>query len=395
MKTSNGGLYRKHVPFSGRGYVVALRFWEQLLGGSRNLLQMQCWAGTLGPGVSVVQPFLLPNRSRLGLSFASGSTAVSQLGLSALYNMTSWAKQWTGASVLAPLLSRDDLVSEISQFEKLVVLVEVKYLPFSQDAKCDFTWDVVKHLKQYQNLSVARKVCIKLQQKISPDMFKSLIFGDLAPQNSLVIFKEWKGLGPRRLYLHLPSCTKQPDCHSLHLSDRVWKDAKNYINTYLGGISQFISVSARFERVCRKNTSMTVEQNQRQIELLIPQALGDVRELQRMHSVKKVHLAYDYGQFGSETFKHKHYYHSEDMLIKFQNDLHSGTFSFAEHEESYKALSSTNPAYIAVVQMAVSSMGKCLVQIGRGHVIDLTRELFTRTHQSPYCITSIETDDCH
>ena len=83
------------------------------------------------------------------------------------------------------------------------------------------------------------------------------------------------------------------------------------------------------------------------------------------------------------------------MLIKFQNDLHSGTFSFAEHEESYKALSSTNPAYIAVVQMAVSSMGKCLVQIGRGHVIDLTRELFKRTHQSPYCITSIETDDCH
>ena len=91
------------------------------------------------------------------------------------------------------------------QFEKSVdlILVEVKYLSQSQHTKCNFTWDtedVMEDLKEYQNLNVARNVCINLQREISPTMFRSLVFGDLSPQNSLVIFKEWRGLGPGRIY---------------------------------------------------------------------------------------------------------------------------------------------------------------------------------------------------
>ena len=368
------------------------------MGASKNLFHMQCWASTLGSSVSVVQPFLLTNRSELGLSLASNSTAVSKLGLSALYNMTTWAQQSTEAGLVAPLVSREDLESEISQFEKWVILVEVKYLSLSQHPKCNFTWDVkdvMEDLKEYQNLSVARNVCINLQREISPTMFRSLVFGDLSPQNSLVIFKEWRGLGAGRIYVRLPSCHKPANYHHLHLSDQVWRDAESYVNTHLGGTGQFISISARFEKMSRKYPSMTVAQKQREIAVLIPQARSIVRELERKYSVKKVHLACDYGQFGSGTFKKQNYYNSEDMLVKFQNDLYNGTVSFAEYEESYRALSSTNPAYVALVQMAVSSMGKCLVQIGWGHVSYLTKELFMRTHQSPYCIRCITTGGCH
>ena len=389
-ETSKEGL----TPPSDRGYVLALRIWEQLLAGSRNLLQMQCWANTLGLGVSVIQPSLLSDRSRLGLSLARDSTAVSKLGLSALFNMSTWAQQWTETGLLAPLVSRNDLLSEISQFKKSVILVEVKYLSLNQDAKCDFTWNVngvMKNLNQYWNLNVARNVCINFQERISQNLFRSLIFGDLSPQNSLVIFKEWRGLGPRRMYVQLPSCFKPVDFHHLRLSDQVWKDAENYVNTHLGGISQFISVSARFERMSREHARMTVEQKQREIAVLIPQILNTVREIQIKHIVKKVHLACDYGQFGSGTFRSSNYYHSKGMLVKFQNDLYNGTVSFAEYEESYRALSSTNPAYVAVVQMAVSSMGRCLVQIGWGHVTNMIKELFMRSHQSPYCIKCIPT----
>ena len=111
--------------------------------------------------------------------------------------------------------------------------------------------------------------------------------------------------------------------------------------------------------------------------------------------MEKVYLAYDYGQFGSGSFQRHKYYNSEDMLIKFQSDLYKGTVSFAEYEESYRTLSSTNPAYVAVVQIALSSMGKCLIQIGSGHVTNLIQELFMRTHQSPYCNKCIPTESCH
>ena len=82
-------------------------------------------------------------------------------------------------------MSREDVISEISQFKKSVVLVELKYLP-SRDAKCKFKWDVMhvmEGLKQYQNLNVARNVCINAQKAISPSMFRSLVFGDLVPQD--------------------------------------------------------------------------------------------------------------------------------------------------------------------------------------------------------------------
>ena len=165
---------------------------------------------------------------------------------------------------------------------------------------------------------------------------------------------------------------------------------------YLGGIGQFISISTRFEKMSRHYASMTMDQKQSRIAMIIPQAISVVKELQRTHGVKNVHLAYDYGQFGSGTFKRSNYYHSEDMLIKFQNDLYIGEVSFAEYEESYRVLSSTNPAYVAVVQMAVSSMGRCLVQIyiGLGHVTNRIKELFMRRHRSPYCIKCIPTGDC-
>ena len=391
-------LPKLRAPLSGRGYVVALGFWEQLMGASKNLFHLQCWANTLGSGVSVVQPFLLTDRTGLGLSFASDSTAVSKLGLDTLYNTTTWTQQWTEADLLAPLVSREDLISEISQFEKSVILVEVKYLSHSQHTKCNFTWDakdVVKDLKQYQNLRVARNVCINLQREISPNTFSSLVCGDLAPHNSLVIFKEWRGLGPRRIYIHLPSCHKPANYHHFQLNNQVQRDAESYVDTHLGGVGQFISISARFEKMSRKYASMTVAQRQREIAVLIPQALSEVRELQRIHNVKKVHLAYDYGQFGSGSFKLHNYYSSEDMLIKFQNDVYNGTVLFTEYEESYRALSSTNPAHVALVQMAVSSMGKCLVQIGWGHIADLTKELFMRTHQNPYCIKCVPAGVCH
>ena len=389
-------LPKLQAPLSGRGYVVALGFWEQVLAATRNLFQMQCWARKLGSGVSVVQPLLLSNSSGLGLSFASDSTDVSKLGLDILFNMTTWSQQWTGASPLAPLVSRKDLISEISQFKKSVVLVELKYSP-SRDAKCNFTWDVMhvmEGLKQYQNLNVARNVCINVQKAIRPSKFRSLVLGDLAPQDSLIIFQEWRGLNVMRVNIQIPSCNKQANRHHLHLSDQVWKDAKNYVNTHLGGVGQFISTSARFEKMDKKYGNWTLEHRQRQIKTLIPQALSDVRELQRNHSVKKVYLTYDYGMFGSGSFKDRHYYNLEDTLKKFQTDLYNGTVSFAEYEESLRALSYTHPAYVALVQMAVSSMGNCLVQIGWGHVISLTKELFMRTHQHPYCIKCLSTGGC-
>ena len=47
-------------------------------------------------------------------------------------------------------------------------------------------------------------------------------------------------------------------------------DAMSYVNTHLGGIGQFISTSARFEKMHIKYGTMTLEQRQKNIAQLIP-----------------------------------------------------------------------------------------------------------------------------
>ena len=68
------------------------------------------------------------------------------------------------------------------------------------------------------------------------------------------------------------------------------------------------------------------------------QALEIVRELKKRCNMTKVHLSYDYGRFGSESFKRQMFYKSEDLLVKFQNDLYSYQVSFTEYEQSYTTL---------------------------------------------------------
>ena len=119
-----------------------------------------------------------------------------------------------------------------------------------------------------------------------------------------------------------------------------------------------------------------------------------MRELKKLFNLTKVHLSYDYGRFGSQTFKHNMFYKSEDLLMKFQNDLYGGEVSFPEYEQSYTTLFSTNPAYVALVQMALSSRGRCLVQIGWGSSIGLVNKNFKMSHSRPYCINCINSDLC-
>ena len=286
------------VPVSDRGYIVALTFWEQLVCASKNLAHLRCWAKTLDSGVSVVQPFLLTNRSGLGFTFASESS-VSPLSLYNVYNMATCDRK----TPFAPLVSKKDLLSDMNQFAMHVILVQIKYLPSRTDTSCTFSWnttDVMEQLQDYEYLYAARNVCINLIREITPSEFKSLVFGNKPPKSSLVIFNEWRGFGPGRTYIRRPYCPNTV----CNLSNKVWRDAENYAKKHLKDFDNYISVSARFEKVHKRYASMKNDERRQIIVRVTEQALKKVRELKKLFNLTKVHLSYDYGRFGSQTFKH-------------------------------------------------------------------------------------------
>ena len=341
--------------FSGRSYVLGAIYYEQLLGGPRNIIQLQCWVHTLGGNLNAVEPSLQVNKSRFGFSFANSSRHFTDIRLSDLFDMSTWHTLWQGsANGLAPIVSRTNFLNEIRLYQKNVILVQIQYL--QPGSACTFSWNtttLMRELEDYQYLRVKRRTCINFRRQLSVTNFKRKVFGDIGTENTVVIFSEWRGIGPNRSPFPLPSCAKDVKYNGIRQSKQVLKDAEMYANKYLGGFGQYISVSARFERVDLGYWS----QPRNSVKKAITESMKKIGKFKDKHSKSRVYLTYDYGKFGSDTFKHKNYYSASDLLTGFQHDVYEGRMSHDEYEQSFMTLSSRNPGYIAMVQMAVSSRG--------------------------------------
>ena len=232
---------------SSRSYIVAVSLWEQLLHATNNFLQLQCWAKTLGPHFSTVEPHLKTNKSDLGFSF--GTTQFTNISLSSVYDMNTWYKVWP-QSLITPIISKEKFKDEITRFDKKVVLVELKY------KSCQ--WNIttlLKDLEQYERLTVTRKVCINVADPLTATEFNQKVLGstgDHSIQNTLVIFKEWRGISQGRTYLKLVSCSNLEVIGKIRPNQLVVDDAEIYANKFLRGFGQYISVSARFEKVSQR-----------------------------------------------------------------------------------------------------------------------------------------------
>ena len=172
------------------------------------------------------------------------------------------------------------------------------------------------------------------------------------------------------------------------------KDAEIYANKYLGGFGQYISVSARFENVEVYYEGHTPQHKRNAVKMAITESLEKIRMLKDKHSKSSVYLQYDYGKFGSDTFKYASYFNASDLLAGFQHDVYEGRMSHDEYEQSFMTFSSRNPGYIAMVQMAVSSMGQCLLAIGSGHCPRFVVGLFKTVHSAPLCIDCAPANFC-
>ena len=366
---------------SNMSYVVGRSNWEQLMASSIDFQQLLCWAKTLdGPSpVHVVEPDFKADSSVLWVSFIKNNTSPK---MSDVFDLNSWYKQWpTRGGPLAIMDSRNEFLSVISTFEKNAILVQFAYGKFKQRL-CTFSWDftnLMAELKHYPLLNISRKVCINVNKAIISSELRDLILGDIPLQNTVIIINEWWGGGGGRVNVK-GSCSAQMKYTYLQPSAMVMEDAKMYADKYLGGFGHYISVSARFEKVTWSYASTSQKQRRSKVAQAIDMIMTKVIELREREHVEKVSLAYDYGKFGSGTFRHNRFYTSQDLLVKFQQDLYSNEMTHDEYEESFMIFKQQHPAYIAMIQMTIAAKGKCLLQIGWGHCIDFTSYLFKSFH---------------
>ena len=401
--TANNCQVGKVSNSSSRGYAIALHFWEQAIHATHNLLALQCWAArhdlrVVAPVVrssSVLRDSSGPRGGEWSLSFFFNRVHPSLgMELENFFDMDDWT-MFAREKGLAPLVSREEFLRDVSLHKKNVILVQLHYQLHSCKAgpcRCNWYEPDLNGMRQIENLKVVRQVCINnLNGIMSVENFDKKIYGDLCPHDSVVIFDDWRGIARPRVYITLDCNHAQTySCH-IPFSPRLINDAASYANEHLGGFGQYNAVMARFEKTKHDPFYNTMEQNHLLLNEMVDKTIAKWKEMRERTSTSATFLAFDYGSFGSDSFRTKHFYNSKERLEEFHRLIYDGTMSVQEWEHSFMQTCQTNHSvYIALLQMQLVSHANCVLFVGiRSNFLSHALNSYQKIHPDNRCIDTI------
>ncbi len=350
---------------AGRGYVIAMSLWEQLTMGASNLIDLQCWAAR--HRLTVVEPLI--SKSQYVFTF-NDSLAKNLLQFGDMYDREEWSR-FSKHKHLLPMVTRGEFMQEISCFNKDVILVEIVF----PEASCTLNWPEENHLK------IVRSVCVRMHYDRVED-FDRAIFGGLPPHNSIVIFRLWKGMAfPNRLNIHLHCKARSYACRN-RPSKRLLNDTENYAQRYLGGLENYNALIVRFEP-----SQMDRAKFREYIMNMIDTALYNWNKMVANTSNPVTFLAFDYGSFGSGTFKDFNYSGMSEQLEAFHQTIYNHSISFQDWEDTFRTVAGSSPSgYIALLQLQLVARAKCVTIIGYlSHFLEYASQTYSRYHPTGAC----------
>ena len=372
------------------GYVLAYNYYDQQTAALKNLLSFQCWAAQLN--MPVVEPFVVTSMFHTPLK-----TDVSDLlRFSDFYDMGQWNEGYVKPNSFLPFASWEDFVQNSPRD---VILVQT----LDSGSTCSFPklkqW-YSSFFKRY-SFRIVKEVCIPLKQRkpMTTEEFNHLVLNKY--RNVTVIFEWWRGICLRKgCKGHTITNIIDTKCDrwrvlgpgtvlQLNASKKVAQYADLYVDRYLKN-SSYISVMLRLEYpiLTAKKTSI--------VSKCTKGAQDTWKRLKNGNQLNVTFLAWDVGRFGSATFeKNKYVWKSYKITQNAQllfTAIYGHSTSVEEWENTFVDVSgSTNPGYIALLQMNIAVRARCIVLIGGGsfhrHALNMYKDLHPETQTQ--CIVNM------
>ena len=380
--------------YSGRTYLASLEFWEQLTQGSRSMAYLQCLASALNvPNLSFVEPFMGKKSSQY-LNFYFNNVTVSHVQFKDCFDFEEWSSSCTKYG-LAPMISLEEFLAEANSYNKLVVLIQLTYEvsmqeDIIQDCKLpgwklatNFSLNHVIDDNVYSRFTVAKRMCINAKKFVSMARIKEAIFEGVGYKDVFVVFTEWRSVGRWRSDL---SCPRADEFVSQHrrVSPRVISNAETYVERFgLKKFNEYIAILGRFE-IPVPNYVMPQEQRKQKVVLRVGETLAKLEQVKKETGLDRVVLGFDYGKFGSETFRYHSFYGASEALEKFQNDVYNGQMSYSEWEDTFRNVTfpRTGNGPVALLQMTLAARSRCVIAVGYGSWLMYSLDQHRKYHQS-------------
>ena len=376
------------VPKPARGYALAEVYWEQQISGSRNVKDLQCWAGPLN--LSVVEPFMVRSSPRTPLS----NDHTNMLHFSDLFDLQSWNKdsenehhsqlvswedfiQHAPRDVIQVVIRYAPAPANLKKTQQLVQMNPGNYPPASERYKtgCGKVGWAQPFLTS-NHFKVIREVCFNFEygDNLTTEAFNNHIYAEHMPSETTVIFKEWRSIGvlPDRIIVGDSTCFNTSLQERIHPSLKISKEAKRYREKYLNG-GKYIAIIARLEKsrlfVRRKDI----------ITYCLDQIVQYQDSLRAETGMVTTFLSIDIGKYGSSTYGG--YKQLQPALGKFFRELYNDSLSMAEWEKTFADTSQTaDSGYIALLQITIATQADCVIFVGGGSFQRRALRLYQELH---------------
>ena len=283
-----------------------------MTGSVGNLASLQCWAGTLGPGIRVVEPFLRHSLLGVNLYATYSATKVStydnnSVTQSDIMDMSEW-KKFTSQYGVAPQISWHSFLIDAPRSLILVYKAIEEYHLLDPG---DFYLSSAEFAKHY-GFEIVRNISLP-HQMYTEEEFKELVYGDYSPQDVVVVFSLWGGIqtngDPFRVWLSGAIKKKCSRGHFFKLSNlppssSIIQDGMKYTKKYLG--TGYISVMVRLQHLIASHHRFNESKQGIHSMTCFRNLLGALTALKAKHGINSIFLTLDCRKSGSEDFKLAH-----------------------------------------------------------------------------------------
>ena len=352
-----------------QGYVLGWDYYEGQTSGARNLAGLQHWATSLNFGV--VEPFVQESYFKTSAVFNSEKA----LRLSDYFDIDIWNHNVvTRVPHGTPLVSWEDFIENAAR-----QLIVVHVVIASKNGTKVFVNDNVKGNTCFfsrgfssQKLSkfgfkVIRQVCFKFDVKspLPVDDFNKYILGPFKANDSTVVFTFVPGVSRGRInILEEKYICKFVDW--LKPSKRVIKDARNYIDMFLG--EKYVAVSLRIFKIGTYVRSRHPADIRETSKIVTNKCVDKIAQI--MSNISGQHfMTIDVGRFGDPKALNFYTRATEtEITNKLINVTYHNSWNKTVWENTFiKAANGiSDGGYIASVQKEIASHASVLITAGGG-----------------------------
>ena len=391
LDSSHPASMHSSKPAVSSGFVLATTFYEQQNMGSKNMLQLQCWAASLG--ILVVKPTMKDSFLKTPLSEDDQKKA---LKFEDFFNLTDWSREAKhyGYSALV------DWNEFLAKAPKKVITVSFKYptlalLKLRQKKgeavihpaqgerykdDCNIHW-LNEHdvsFLQSSNFVIVRQVCFNFLygDQLSSEGFNRHIYGEFSPDQVTVVMDMWRGIGSGQRVLVQHSCHSVPAVNEVIApSNRVVSDAETYAKIHLAG-GPYLAIIGRLEM-----SSMTTHKS---ISYCLEAMQQKWKELKEVTGLPRTFLSIDIGRYGSKHFRFHLDPTLKDSLAHLLQSVYGMSTTVESWESTFQSVSGLKDAgYIGLLQMVTVSRAKCILFVGGGAFQRHALHLYQGLHPNP------------